>query len=98
MSAGDEGAISVRRGERVVLDLDSNPTTGYRWEAEFDPALLRLAEHRYVPGADRPGAGGRQHFEFEGLAVGAGALRFFYRSSWRAGTPRQQEYNVTVEL
>lgn len=79
-----------------MLELESNPTTGYRWEPEYDPDLLRLAAHRYEPGAERPGAGGRQRFEFEGLKLGRGTLRFHYRSSWRPGTAQEREYPVAV--
>jgi inhibitor of cysteine peptidase len=88
--------LSVRLGGRFVLELESNPTTGYRWEPEFDGELLRLAAHRFEPGADRPGAGGRQRFEFEGRRVGRGRLRFHYRSTWRPGTARELEYDVAV--
>lgn len=88
--------LVVRRGGRFVLELESNPTTGYRWEPEFDPELLRLAGHRYEPGADRPGAGGRQRFEFEGVKLGRGTLRFRYRSSWRPGSAQEREYEVAV--
>jgi inhibitor of cysteine peptidase len=88
--------VSVQLGGRFVLELESNPTTGYRWEPEFDTGMLRLASHRFEPGADRPGAGGRQRFEFEGTRVGRAPLRFHYRSTWRAGTARELEYDVAV--
>ncbi|HEV2449722.1 MAG TPA: protease inhibitor I42 family protein [Thermoplasmata archaeon] len=86
----------VQVGGRFVLELESNPTTGYRWEPEFDSSLLRLAAHRFEPGADRPGAGGRQRFEFEGRTLGHGVLRFHYRSSWRPGSAGEREYEVAV--
>jgi predicted secreted protein len=81
--------MAVRAGQRFVLELDANPTTGFRWEAEFDPALLRLVTDDFMAGADRPGAGGYQRLWFEALRHGRGVLRLRYRSPWRPEVARE---------
>ncbi|MCI4345829.1 MAG: protease inhibitor I42 family protein [Thermoplasmata archaeon] len=86
----------MRAGESFLLELDSNPTTGFRWEAEFDPSLLRLLSSEFAPGGARPGGGGTQQFRFEAVDPGRGRLRFCYRSSWRPTVAREHEVSVTV--
>ncbi|MCI4363035.1 MAG: protease inhibitor I42 family protein [Thermoplasmata archaeon] len=86
----------MRAGEGFLLELDANPTTGYRWEAEFDPALLCLLSEEYVRGVDRPGAGGVQRFRFQAVGQGRGPLHLRYRSAWRSATADEHEVSVTV--
>ncbi len=58
--------VTVKAGAPVVVRLESNPSTGYRWGVvgpEYGP--LDLEKARYEPPAQsRPGAAGVQVFEF----------------------------------
>ena len=42
-------AISVDKGDTFVITLDSNPTTGYQWQAE-DNAKVEQVKSKYVAG------------------------------------------------
>jgi predicted secreted protein len=55
-------------GDRIVLRLPENPTTGYRWDNEFPP-FLRLRRDTNEHG-DAPGAGGFRILELFAAAPG----------------------------
>ncbi len=74
----------VTQGQTLALTLKSNPTTGYSWNAEQDPALFEIrsfytAEPRSAPVS---GAGGWQTFLFTPKEPGTAELRFRYERPW----------------
>jgi len=38
--------IKVKVGQRFIVALDENPTTGYTWQEEFDDSFLELVENK----------------------------------------------------
>ena len=70
----------------VLIALESNPTTGYSWEAEFDTAMLELTEQTFELGEYAKegivGAGGTELFRFKGLSKGETEITFNYKRSW----------------
>ncbi|POX39719.1 hypothetical protein C3486_17080 [Streptomyces sp. Ru73] len=80
--------ISVSPGERFVIELDDNPSTGYRWSIESpapDPDVLKPAGSHYD--ADEPvvtGSGGTRYLEFQ--AVRAGRTELALRHCFQCGT------------
>jgi len=67
----------------VLIALDSNPSTGYSWEAEFDANMLELIEETYELGIYARqgivGAGGTELFRFKGLSTGKTEITFKYK-------------------
>lgn len=99
---GQEVGIDI--GKLLVITLESNPTTGFRWElAEpIDESLLVLIESRYVPGADAKaglvGAGGTEAWIFETLAVGETTITMEYSRPWDGGEKAVETFEVTVTI
>lgn len=100
----DSGAdVEVDGGERFVLRLASNPSTGYAWEidAMSTPGLAELRSHSFIQdaGTDVVGAAGVEVFEFEAGSDGAGILRLSYvRSFEDPPVPdRVAEYIVRID-
>jgi inhibitor of cysteine peptidase len=83
LSEGDSGgARDLRLGDEVIVALDENPTTGYRWLADIDAARLQLTDDQYQ-GAERPvGAGGTRRMTFAPLRAGPARLHLVKRRSW----------------
>ena len=54
----DNGAlVNVRRGTRITIELNENPTTGYRWMINsIDEAFLVPAGDDFVPPIKRVAA------------------------------------------
>jgi len=74
--------IVVRRGEEFVITLDSNATTGNRWELAqpLDEKIVTLLDQEYVTsGPPIPGAGGQEHWTFKAVGPGTTQLALAYK-------------------
>jgi len=59
--------ITVPVGVAFVINVDSNPTTGYTWKETYDNTMLKIVK-RYTPASSgMVGAGGVERFEFQGI-------------------------------
>jgi inhibitor of cysteine peptidase len=90
LDAGDEGAVvELAVGERIVLVLEGNATTGYEWElVQVDETVVAPAgepEYRSASGGD--GAGGTYTFRFDAVGTGEATVTLVYRRSWEAEEP-----------
>src|SRR2546423_13925445 len=104
----DEGSasapITVERNQTLVVTLEANVTTGYRWEtvAGFTPVLAQIGTADYVArSADAPvaGAPGDMTFRFRAQSPGTTALEFAYRRPFDSSVAaaRTVRYEVTVK-
>ena len=97
----DRTSVDLTEGQVLVISLDSNPATGYRWEiAEADPALLRqVRAPEYQPSPLLLQAGAQPApilgapevtlLRFEAIAPGQSQLRLVYRRPWENKPPAQ---------
>ena len=76
---------SVRVGEQATVRLPENPTTGYRWQANFDETRLRLIDDRFDGAPSPRGAGGERVLIFEAVLDGRTTLSLAKRRSWGDG-------------
>ncbi|OIP27600.1 MAG: hypothetical protein AUK39_02300 [Dehalococcoidia bacterium CG2_30_46_19] len=44
-----EQVINTTVNQEFIIALDSNPTTGYGWEASYDENMLSLEKEEYSP-------------------------------------------------
>jgi inhibitor of cysteine peptidase len=78
----DERTISVRAGESFHIFLDSNPSTGYSWEADYEKKDLVLENRTYHAKSLLIGAGGKETFTFRSLTKGETIISMKYRRPW----------------
>jgi inhibitor of cysteine peptidase len=94
LAAEDNGSqVELQRGQTLVITLDSNPTTGYRWEvvASDSPVLRQKGEAEYkAPESSAVGAGGQEVFRFEAASAGEMTLELAYRRSWEDEEPAER--------
>jgi len=78
---GPAGEVMLRVGDTYEVSLESNPTTGYRWEVgfEFDDRLLELVEQSYEPDSSLVGGGGHETFIFQALGPGRVEFGLIYK-------------------
>jgi len=91
-------AISVDKGDTFVVALDSNPTTGYQWQAE-DNAKVEQKKSRYVAGGSNlVGSGGTQLITFEATKRGSTTLKLDYARSFESSSKpaRTESFPVSV--
>ncbi len=103
VSEPDNGRqIEIREGQVLVVRLEGNLSTGYRWEIEeVDQALRQAGDIKVEPAAQPPGALGgkfepvspllgapdRQILRFEPVAAGWTSLKLVYRRPWEKVEP-----------
>jgi inhibitor of cysteine peptidase len=92
--------VIVDKTKNFSIVLDSNPTTGYSWEAKFDESYIKLVSSNYVPNPQITGivgSGGTQNFEFSALQSGETQITFTYARPWEKDNPSEtKNYNVKI--
>jgi inhibitor of cysteine peptidase len=103
LAASDSGRkVELARGDELVVSLEANPTTGFRWEmTDAAPSVLVPAgapsfEPRGAAGV--VGAGGLSTWRFHAERAGQGVLRFAYRRPFEPGgaPAREVHYDIVV--
>jgi len=92
-------SIEKTVGDTFTVTLDSNGTTGYAWETDYDESFLELVSSAYIgPDTDLVGAGGSEEFVFKALRQGTTELTLNYRRAWEEGVDpiERRIYNVTI--
>jgi len=100
----DAGAnVALRRGDRLMVALAGNATTGFQWENVllYEYAVLRAteeAEYRAKPyPQEMVGFGGTFLFRYEAIDIGPQAFRFVYHRPWESVEPEEVvEFTATV--
>ena len=100
--ASDSGTtIDAERGQMIVVRLDSNRTTGYRWlvAATDSPIVTSLGDAMYVESATATGAVGAGGVEVWSFVVdrrGEQQLELEYRRPWEGATPAARTVTYTI--
>jgi predicted secreted protein len=101
-----EGAksVTVKRGERFGIALESNVTLPFKWRLEPpDAKVLSLVEEKQhetpPPGCtDCVGTSGTKVFLFESKAAGTTSVRFALKPLTNPAGPPQKEATVSVTV
>ncbi len=95
-----EQVINTTVNQEFIIALDSNPTTGYDWEASYDENMLSLEKEEYNPDekeAGLVGAGGTQYYHFKALKVGETEITVTYKRSWETEYAEQKVFTVDIK-
>lgn len=97
----DDGtSATVKAGEQLIVELPSNPTTGFSWIVADDGPLTQVGDAAYESEAKSGvvGAGGIETFTFDAEKAGSGTLTLEYRRSWETGVAAEDVWSVTVTV
>ena len=99
----DDGSqVELEQGRILVVTLESNPTTGYRWEvAENQESILeQMGEAEFkqsdTGGPPLVGAGGWEIFRFKAISVGQTSLKLVYHRPWEEGVEPVKTFSLQV--
>jgi inhibitor of cysteine peptidase len=103
VNVSEQNAISnvqQQVGDRLVVTLDGNPTTGYSWEvASNDPAILRpIGEAQVTPDTSALGSGGKVTRQFEAVGAGQMPLKLIYHRPFETGVAPLKTFEMTVTV
>lgn len=98
-------SVELAVGSTVKVVLDSNPSTGYRWDVvAVDAKVLRAAgesssTHESGGPAPMPGAPEKAILSFQATAPGQTTLQLVYHQPWMKDVPPAKTFsaNFTVK-
>ncbi len=95
----DKHIIKTENGQIFSIDLETNPTTGYEWQMDFDPAYIEFVKKTYIPSSpELIGSGGKETFEFLAKKAGTTEITFSYLRPWEEKEPINTEiYEMIIE-
>lgn len=82
--------IDVKVGRKFIICLESNPTTGYKWEIAkpLDNSIVKFVYSSYKPGRRKLlGGAGRELWVFKAVGRGKTEIWFKYVRPWEKGIP-----------
>lgn len=99
---GTEQTVNTKAGENFSVSLESNPTTGYQWEADFESDYVEFLDKQFVEYPQEPdivGMGGRETFLFQALKSGETEIKFSYSRPGEEGVAPIDEkvYTIIIE-
>ena len=103
LDADDNGkAVELEVGQMLAITLDSNPTTGYSWEAggEHDELVLSGEPEYKQRNRDKNlvGGGGQETLRFEAQKAGQVHLELVYHRAWEKGAKPAETFAVDVTI
>ena len=90
--------IKLKSGDKLIVRLAGNATTGFRWAIVCKPKALKLIKSTYVtspPG--RIGQGGTFSVRLRAIA-GRGTLKLACRRPWEKGKAPAQSFSIKVRV
>jgi predicted secreted protein len=93
-----DGGREIRTavGKELKIDLESNPSTGYEWEASFDRQRLKLLCSEHLPTTQAIGASGTQRFTFQAIHPGRTVVELHYKRAWEATAEKTEVVRITI--
>ena len=92
----NQNIIKVKLGDIFEVVLDSNPSTGYRWEVDFDTEFVKLEEKSYMPLSSKFGGGGREQFRYLSLKHGKTTITMQYKRSWEKRIIKKEKFVIEI--
>jgi len=97
-----DSQVELEQEQILVVTLESNPTTGYRWEVvETQESILeQMGEAEFKPSetGEPPlvGAGGWEIFRFKAISAGRMTLQLVYHRPWEEGVEPVKTFSIQV--
>ena len=97
-ATANDRQVELKKGQTLVITLESNPTTGYRWEVvePDEPILRQMGEPEFKSESEAVGAGGTETFRFEAVNAGQAALELVYRRPWEEDVEPLETFSLQV--
>jgi inhibitor of cysteine peptidase len=91
---GEEVRATV--GDRILIDLPENASTGFQWSLVELPGCLSLDEdRRAVPDPPTPGAAATRHLVLRAVGTGSGRVLLELSRPW---APSEAEQRRTIDV
>jgi len=94
------GEFEVEVGDKIRVELCSNPTTGFQWDYEMTiENVIKEEDHDFEePGRDVLGAAGIEIWTFEAVETGTTDVQMEDSQPGEGGLKSEWTYTVTVTV
>ncbi len=95
----DESKIDLFLGQKFKINLQENPTTGFRWNpiSSGEP-VCKLLDNSFDVGRDSLGKGGSHSWLFQVVKEGSGKIEFLYSRSWEHDNPPARTFTLGINV
>ncbi|MFC2010079.1 protease inhibitor I42 family protein [Chloroflexota bacterium] len=92
--------FEIEIGDKLYVELCSNPTTGFEWSYEMSgDTTVKEEDHDFdTPGSDAPGTPGKENWTFEGVNEGITEILMEYSQPWDDGIKQEWTYKITITV
>ncbi|MGU9806345.1 MAG: protease inhibitor I42 family protein [Pseudomonas rhizophila] len=94
--------VQLTNGQNLILNLPSNPSTGYRWAVQDSAGGVLKAwgpeVYRNPEDAGIVGAAGVSTWRFQAFAAGTGRLRLTYQQPWAPEVPPVETFDCAISV
>lgn len=95
--------LKIRNGQKLLIALDANSTTGYSWNVTGvpDTGILRETSNYYVPYPVPEGwcgGGGIAYTMFDTVDTGSTAIELKYAHSWEISDTTEDTFSLNVTV
>jgi inhibitor of cysteine peptidase len=97
----DQGRkFEANQGDRIVIRLAENPSTGYEWELEaIDSPVVELLDSDYSPDPGvLMGRGGTRTLRFRAKSSGSQQIQLRLRRSWDPEDVAVEHFDVNIRV
>lgn len=98
----DKCPMTLSRGQQLILNMPSNPTTGFRWLVRDAAAnvLQSLGPEVYSNPEDAGlvGSAGRSTWRFQAKQTGEGRLLLTYERPWEVGVAPARRFDCAIRV
>jgi inhibitor of cysteine peptidase len=100
----DDGkTVTVTEGQNLVVKLQSNPTTGYKWNVvSTDRTFGYPADTRFLKNSDAVGSGGVERFSWKTKGAlsmaGEHTVKMEYKRPWETNASPAKKFSFTVKI
>lgn len=99
---GDSGKdVEAHVGDTIVVSLNENPSTGYKWEMERDDeqiVQMQGSEFRRIAREGVIGAAGERILSFQMKKAGRVTVRLKLRRAWEDETSAVERFFIPIEV
>ena len=93
-----EENITVKRGQKFTIILDSNPTSGFKWIPKFEGSIINLVSHDFQSSTAKCiGGSGKEIFTFLAISSGSDKLKMLCKRSWEEQFVAEKVFVINVE-
>lgn len=97
LTESDNGAsFSVKKKDSILLRLEENPTTGYRWKIIEDTDFISFESTKFLmPEDPKVGQGGNRLFVFNAINSGTEIIKLKHWRQWEGDKSIIGRFEVT---